>query len=371
MGADKLWPSDKDHLYVYFMNGSTEQQNLVKNVVQKHYNSLFIGIHFAFLSMSEKNRSDIRLEFSNKSWSLIGKAAQAHPFEKTMMINMHANSMKMQADILHEFGHALGMPHAHKHPDCKVNWNHPSAAPRGGCSMEEYRHVVDKDTPSVAGKKWDLPYDPHSIMHYPIYKDDTGSGVAELAENTVLSEGDKEWLLRRYPKRREGTETEKRTESRLATSDGSTHTGRDTLVSVPGINRTVGMDETKSVVGPQEKEHEYKSRECIPVYITGNSSTTVQGGYVSVSGNAKVTVRGGGLVEVSGNGGAIVYGDSDVCISGNGSVYVYGNGTAVVSGNGSARFSGQGTGQTSENGTLRSHVLWGVQTLEPFNPFTH
>ncbi|KAI0438450.1 hypothetical protein F4803DRAFT_534902 [Xylaria telfairii] len=356
IGADKLWASNKYHLYVCFMNGSTEQQNLVKDVVEKHYNSLRIGIHFAFLPMNERNRSDIRLEFSNESWSCLGKDAQAHPFEKTMTINMYQSSMKIQADILHEFGHALGMPHAHKHPDFKGDWNHPKVAPRWGWSIEKYRHAVDKDTASVVGKIWDLPYDPHSIMHYPIYNGDTYSGVTELPLNTVLSDGDKKWLLRRYPNRREGRETGKRTESRLATSDRSTYTRRDTPVPVPGITRTIRRDKKKSVVSPQKKTHEYKSRECIPVYVTGNNSATVQGGHVRVSGNAMVTVQGGGRVVVSENGRAIVYGDSDARVSGNGSVYVYGNGTAVVSENGSARFSGRGTGKTSDNGTLRSYV---------------
>ncbi|KAI1159902.1 hypothetical protein F5B18DRAFT_556257 [Nemania serpens] len=363
IATDKLWPSDKDHLYVYFMNGSTEQQRLVKYLVIIHYNSLHLGIQFMFLSKGDINRSDIRFEFSNESWSYLGKDAQAHPYETTMTVNMKpkegshdANSMKIQADILHEFGHALGMVHAHKHPDCKVNRDYPRVSSRWGWSEEEFRRAVDKDTPSVIGKKWDLPYDPYSIMHYSINKGDTYSRVAELTENTVLSDGDKKMLLRRYPKRREGGETGTRTESRRTTTDRSRRTMSDTLVSIPEINQTVRRDRMESVVTPRKEKHDYKPRECSPVHVTGNGSTTVQGGYVRVSGNATVRVQGGGLVVVSEHSCAIVYGDSDVRVRGNGSVYVYGNGTAVVSENGSAGFSGLGTGKTSGNGTLRSYV---------------
>ncbi|RWA10939.1 hypothetical protein EKO27_g4161 [Xylaria grammica] len=107
----------------------------------------------------------------------------------------------------------------------------------------------------------------------------------------------------------------------------------------------------------QSKEKDKQERPpATPVHISGNSSCTVGGGNVAISGNASVTVNGGGRVAASGNAQVTVYGDSNVRVSGNANVYVYGNGEAVVSGNGSARFSGAATGTTTGNGSLYSFV---------------
>ncbi|KAI3322251.1 hypothetical protein HD806DRAFT_501500 [Xylariaceae sp. AK1471] len=342
---DKLWPFDKDHINVYFMNGSTAEQWLVKYLVRKHYNSLPLRIQFNFLWQGELYRSDIRLEFARESWSYIGTNTQSYPGQKTMRLNLHpvrsteeAIRAKVQADVLHEFGHALGMVHAHKHPDCKANWNYQKLVSDSEWTLEKVRRNYDKNTPSVVGKIWDLPYDPHSIMHYVIRKGDTHSCLTEVEENTVLSDGDKRMLLSRYLKRREEKETKTRTKTR--------HEVSKKLVSIPEKKPKKLVDK-KSVSPPKEK-HKQEPRVCSPVYVSGNSSSTVRGGYVVVSGNASATVKGGGYVVVSGNGGAIVYGDSNVRVSG--------NGTAVVSGNGSARFSGRGTGKTTGNGSISSYV---------------
>jgi len=337
VATDKLWPSDKDHLNVYFMNGSTTEQSLVKYLVRKHYNSLSLGIQFNFLSQNELHRSDIRLEFARDSWSRIGTDANLFRNQTTMHVNMHPRRSteegvraKIQADILHEFGHALGMVHAHKHPDCKANWNYQRLMSSNEWSLQNVRRNYDKTTPSVVGKSWDLPYDPKSIMHYAIEKGDTHSRITEVQENTVLSDGDKKMLLRRYPKRREQNEVRTGTKTRHKVS--------------------------QKLVAPPKEKYKQEPRACEKVYVSGNSSSTVRGGHVVVSGNASAKVKGGGYVVVSGNGKAVVYGDSNVRVSGNGRVYVHGNGTAVVSGNGSARFSGRGTGKTTGNGSISSYV---------------
>jgi hypothetical protein len=48
-----------------------------------------------------------------------------------MWLNMHhdvknrkTRRSQRQADILHEFGHALGLVHEHTHPGCKADWNY-------------------------------------------------------------------------------------------------------------------------------------------------------------------------------------------------------------------------------------------------------
>ncbi|KAK5636265.1 hypothetical protein RRF57_011977 [Xylaria bambusicola] len=194
IAADKLWPSHRDCLNVYFMNGSTEEKSLVKNLVRTHYNSLPMRIHFHFLSEGKLHRSDIRVKFAHDSWSYIGTDAELYPGRKTMCLNMYPRRSteaeirtKIQADILHEFGHALGMVHAHKHPDCQMTWNYKRLMWSNDWPLKWVREAYDDDTSSVVGKRWDLPYDPLSIMHYAIEKGDTINCVTETPENTVLS----------------------------------------------------------------------------------------------------------------------------------------------------------------------------------------
>jgi hypothetical protein len=62
---------------------------------------------------------------------------------------------KMQADVLHEFGHALGLVHEHKHPQCKAKWNYGQLMNRNRWNLDLVRHNYDDDTPSAVIARWD------------------------------------------------------------------------------------------------------------------------------------------------------------------------------------------------------------------------
>jgi hypothetical protein len=228
----------------------------------------------------------------------------------------------MQADVLHEFGHALGLVHEHKHPQCKAKCNYGQLMNRNRWDLDLVRHNYDDDTPSAVIARWDRAYDPKSIMHYAIARGDTQSGLMHVPENIVLSDGDKETLARIYP----------------------------SVAVVKQHSKDHEKVKREKKIRPEKLKPSQKSR------VSGNDSAVVCGGYVKVSGNASSTIHGGGHVVVSGNSKTVVYGDSTVRASGNAYVYVNGGGSARVSGNATVEFTGTATGDVTGNGSIRWNV---------------
>lgn len=102
--------------------------------------TLDTGVHFVWNRDSTK--ADIRIGHRHVGayWSLLGSGARhVAPPEPTMMLGFHPSNKRWHWDdptersrlILHEFGHALGLDHEHKHPDANldveaaVNWYAP------------------------------------------------------------------------------------------------------------------------------------------------------------------------------------------------------------------------------------------------------
>jgi hypothetical protein len=200
---DLLWPPDKHYLKVRFLNGITWEKDTVKCVVRNHYHAIPMRIRFKFLEKGAADASDIRISFATISNSWIGRDAEKFPKETTMRLNMHPcidnpedRRLKRQADILHEFGHALGMMHEHQHPDCSFNWNYGGLQARYGWDAQKVQNNYDR---LLSMRTCFGPYDRKSIMHYPIQPGDTHSLMTRVPLNTVLSDGDKKFLASIYP----------------------------------------------------------------------------------------------------------------------------------------------------------------------------
>jgi hypothetical protein len=102
--------------------------------------------------------------------------------------------------VLHEFGHVLGCLHEHQNPSAGIKWNKPAV-------YEYYLKLgwVKADVDENVFESYDCDltqfseFDRHSIMLYAIPSRFTTNGFS-VDWNDDLSEMDKEFIARAYPK---------------------------------------------------------------------------------------------------------------------------------------------------------------------------
>lgn len=119
--------------------------------------------------------------------------------DPTMTLSEWPGDEHFVRNVLHEFGHVLGMEHEHLHPDADIPWDVEKvlqAGQAGGLSEADVRRdFLDKVERKASLL---LPYDRDSIMHYPIPNGATLSDWT-VGINAQLSEGDKAFARLAYP----------------------------------------------------------------------------------------------------------------------------------------------------------------------------
>ncbi|KAK7915258.1 hypothetical protein PG985_012961 [Apiospora marii] len=198
--SEYISPRLKVYVLVRFINGSDEERELVRTVVRKHYHSIEMPIRFE-LSEIEIGTTPIRVLFTTSgiSKSHVGFWPRRNDsLEPTMTLNLASLSPeRKQGTILHQFGHALGFSHLYRHPESEVERKEAEMLVRGRdwlCLNCIRRSYTPLRMPGV--KQFD---DKKSIMYYPVDPGETDSTAAPCPINTVLSEGDKEYLKYLYP----------------------------------------------------------------------------------------------------------------------------------------------------------------------------
>ncbi|MGY3301463.1 hypothetical protein ACVK1X_000741 [Pseudomonas sp. PvR086] len=150
----------------------------------------------------EGSEGDIRIsdDFHSGNWSVVGTDALLVPKdEPTMNLQWQGLNQVFFGNVLHEFGHALGLKHEHQHPDANINWNETAVyefmSRTQKWSREEiYSNLLKKlEKPKTRTS----PYDRTSIMHYPIQAELTLDGVA-IARNNRLSANDVKLMTEIY-----------------------------------------------------------------------------------------------------------------------------------------------------------------------------
>ncbi|KAK7985821.1 hypothetical protein PG996_004936 [Apiospora saccharicola] len=201
--APPKYKSDRMEIWltVRFLNGSDEERELVRAVVEKHYHDIDLPIRLTFAKPGDHEFPAIRVLFttSGVSKSQVGFWPRSYdPDEPTMSLNIASLSPEWkQGTILHQFGHALGFRHLYGHPESEAQRKEAGRLVRGrdwlcfNCIRRNYTPL------SINGRK--LFEDPKSIMYYPVDPGETDSTAAEISINTALSEGDKMRLLSLYP----------------------------------------------------------------------------------------------------------------------------------------------------------------------------
>ena len=200
--ANLRWPAGIT-LRVRFLNGSTPLQDRVFQIAQtwqQHARVTFVR--------SDEPMSEVRISFDpnhRTSWSRVGRAQPEkfmNPSDPTMVlggISLSTSVDTLNAVVLHEFGHALGLVHELQHPDRVINWDIPA-------TYTYYRNTYN--WPEAEVDKWVFrqyrhpevdtgTYDASSIMHYAVppqlTRDRHGTPF-----NTGLSKHDVTFIARIY-----------------------------------------------------------------------------------------------------------------------------------------------------------------------------
>ncbi|NER58876.1 peptidase M12 [Pseudomonas sp. MAFF212428] len=158
--------------------------------------------NISFVLIQDLARAHIRIQMlpsgSDINRSYIGTDA-LRANDPTMTLSEWPGDEHFVRNVLHEFGHVLGLEHEHQHPDADIPWNTEkllAAAQAGGLSEADIR----RDFLDRIERRGSLlrPYDRDSIMHYPIPNGAT-LGDWSVGVNAVLSEGDKALMGLAYP----------------------------------------------------------------------------------------------------------------------------------------------------------------------------
>jgi hypothetical protein len=187
----KLWENGST-LRVRFMGGTDEQQEAVKKAVaewMKHANLTFV-----FDSAPD---AEVRVAFKpdEGSWSFVGTDSLAVPRSEPTM-----NLGWVEDNVLHEFGHVLGLIHESNNPNAKLAWNKPAVyrdlgGPPNLWSKEQIDTVVFMTEKRITYR----PFDSTSIMSYNYPASWFLDGRA-IEGGKVLSKSDKAFVEQLYPR---------------------------------------------------------------------------------------------------------------------------------------------------------------------------
>jgi hypothetical protein len=172
----------------------------------------YINLNFEFIEMDEKDinatdeflgdiRVDFQPSFNNAGSSAVGTDSLAgHAHDPSMTLGTNVSSPDYESLIIHEFGHALGLDHAHQHPDAEIPWDREKAYVHFENSANFSKAQVDANVfplERVPGRTY-APYDRYSVMHYQVHNELT-VGDWEQPLNKNISEGDIAFMRQIYP----------------------------------------------------------------------------------------------------------------------------------------------------------------------------
>lgn len=189
-------------LRIAFLSGDAA----FKEAVQAAANNWLPHINLKF-DFVEGRDGDIRIARDpGIYWSCIGTDALLVEQGPTMRLSPDLRSPAFfAANVMHEFGHALGADHEHRHPQANIPWNKKAVYAHYGVAenaeeSDYMRRLVDElyFNPLEASEVQYSAYDQKSIMHYEIRQEWT-EGDFKILLNMTLSEKDKAFMTQVYP----------------------------------------------------------------------------------------------------------------------------------------------------------------------------
>lgn len=198
----KMWKPGRV-LHVRFLDGKPEVQAKVAAMAQEW--TKYANVQFIFDNAPD---AEIRISFLQPgSWSFIGTDALLIPKDQPTMnygwLTETTSDEEYSRVVLHEFGHALGAGHEHQNPADGIPWNVPAVmqyyqGPPNYWSEAQVRENLLKKYDKDASLFTD--FDKFSIMLYPVQKELTLNGFEIPWSNSRLSEQDRAFIAKHYPK---------------------------------------------------------------------------------------------------------------------------------------------------------------------------
>jgi hypothetical protein len=195
------WP-DASVIRVSFLEGHRALRDRVADAAQKWLDRTSLTFEFR----DDTTATPVRIGFKKGygSWSRIGTTCKKVPKGQSTMnfgwIDRWSSKEEVEAVVLHEFGHVLGMVHEHQQPAAGIKWRkevvYAELKKTHGWSKEQ----VDLNLLRPEKKKETnfTEFDPKSIMIYPIRAHWTEDGFSAVAP-TKLSQTDKKFIRAEYP----------------------------------------------------------------------------------------------------------------------------------------------------------------------------
>ncbi|MBF4494387.1 hypothetical protein IRZ83_18795 [Flavobacterium sp. JLP] len=189
---------------IKFLNGNAALEDKVKEFASEW--TIYANIKFEYVPVNEY--ADIRISFRWKndgsSWSVLGmnstNATTNYQNEPSMNFGWTTlgNDTATKREVLHEFGHALGLIHEHQSPAANIPWNLPKVYKYYSDLMGWSKEEVDENVLYSSEQTNYTEYDSLSIMNYYIDPSLRTDGVRNPI-NDDLSITDMTFINHWYP----------------------------------------------------------------------------------------------------------------------------------------------------------------------------
>jgi hypothetical protein len=200
--VSKLWQPGRT-LRIRFMGGDPVVQQKVERFATEWTKQ--IGIKFRFGTDED---AEIRIAFQpNGSWSYMGTDCLLAPKNRQTMnfgwLVPDSPDDEYSRVVVHEFGHALGMPHEHQNPAAGIPWaketvyRYYMGPPNNWTKAQVDNNLFARYDESLT-KHTD--FDEESIMLYPIPREFVTDENYVVGMNRKLSDKDIEFMSKIYPK---------------------------------------------------------------------------------------------------------------------------------------------------------------------------